>query len=430
MDAMRSDEPKQSHRGFTLVELMIVVVVIGIIIAFILTAAMGGIRRAEARATEALISKLEVGIADRLEALTYQQANPTGLNATPGTVPFTHAFTHAGLAEVVTTISTPSPQRAQVIAQFDMVKSELPDVFFVQYGTPAGTNYPLNFVAQRFGLTNTDSDYLLPIGSLSQGTPSTGIFGASYSVAAGIYKNICADKRGFDGLDNEGDGFVDNLTEWGGNLATLNTFVANHKHKTVRAEMLYAILVEGQGQLGSVFNRDEFKNSEIGDTDGDGLPEFVDAWGEPIYFFRWPILYPSDLQKGYAPPPGPYGSVFEARQQESLDPNQQLMAPAWWWAGSNAGQAPYATGSIPPSGAPQMSGPAIAFQSIFHALAEPLVVYQTLVGEPHQLLGPLVDVLPTQSILFEVPDHQQRARQATRPPHLRCRLLPDRFLGE
>ena len=26
------------------------------------------------------------------------------------------------------------------------------------------------------------------------------------------------------------------------------------------------------------------------DTDGDGLPEFVDAWGQPLQFFRWPLF--------------------------------------------------------------------------------------------------------------------------------------------
>jgi type II secretory pathway pseudopilin PulG len=33
---------------------------------------------------------------------------------------------------------------------------------------------------------------------------------------------------------------------------------------------------------------EQFHESEIGDTDGDGLPEFVDAWGRPIRFMRWP----------------------------------------------------------------------------------------------------------------------------------------------
>ena len=62
--------------------------------------------------------------------------------------------------------------------------------------------------------------------------------------------------------------------------------------------MLYAILVEGAGPLGSVFNRDDFTDKEVHDTDGDGLPEFVDAWGQPLQFFRWPLLYHSDIQRG------------------------------------------------------------------------------------------------------------------------------------
>ena len=62
--------------------------------------------------------------------------------------------------------------------------------------------------------------------------------------------------------------------------------------------MLYAILVEGRGPLGSVFNRDDFTDREVQDTDNDGLPEFVDAWGQPLQFFRWPLLYHSDIQRG------------------------------------------------------------------------------------------------------------------------------------
>ena len=52
------------------------------------------------------------------------------------------------------------------------------------------------------------------------------------------------------------------------------------------------------GPWGSVFNRDDFTDREVQDTDGDGLPEFVDAWGQPLQFFRWPVLYHSDLQRG------------------------------------------------------------------------------------------------------------------------------------
>ncbi len=91
--------------------------------------------------------------------------------------------------------------------------------------------------------------------------------------------------------------------------------------------MLYALLVEARGPLGSVFNADDFTNKEVQDTDHDGLPEFVDAWGEPLYFYRWPLYFTSDIQKGAAT----YTSVFETREQNPLDPSQQLLAPAWWW---------------------------------------------------------------------------------------------------
>ena len=66
-----------------------------------------------------------------------------------------------------------------------------------------------------------------------------------------------------------------------------------HKHITARSEMLYALLVEGRGPLGSVFSRDDFTDREVQDTDGDGLPEFVDAWGQPLQFFRWPSITPT-----------------------------------------------------------------------------------------------------------------------------------------
>jgi len=59
------------------------------------------------------------------------------------------------------------------------------------------------------------------------------------------------------------------------------------------AECLYMIVT----MAGGAEAREQFKGSEIGDVDGDGLPEFLDAWGNPIKFLRWaPGLTDSDLQ--------------------------------------------------------------------------------------------------------------------------------------
>jgi hypothetical protein len=41
---------------------------------------------------------------------------------------------------------------------------------------------------------------------------------------------------------------------------------------------------------------ERFNARDVGDKDGDGLPEFHDAWGEPISFLRWAPGFVSDLQ--------------------------------------------------------------------------------------------------------------------------------------
>jgi hypothetical protein len=52
-----------------------------------------------------------------------------------------------------------------------------------------------------------------------------------------------------------------------------------------RAECLYMIVMYACGDGES---RTMFSAQDIGDTDGDGAPEFLDGWGNPIEFLRWP----------------------------------------------------------------------------------------------------------------------------------------------
>lgn len=412
--------------GFTLLELMIVMVVISIIVGFILSAAMGANRRADERATQALIAKLEAGVADRIDAILSQRidANPAHVyladsvssSLTPNTSILPTA--HLGLSDL------PSITRAQVIARLERMMSELPDVFIVQgAGGTADGSYPLNFGAAPFSsnagtalLASPYAYYMLPFGVAVSNDPlavggsasfganppinfpytsttpvaqlptvtpeSTGIFGASYTASAGIYKNLVAAAikngatppspidRGYNGIDDDNNGFVDDLGENGASVkSAILLLLANHTHKTARSEMLYALLVEGQGPLGSVFTADDFRDNEVRDTDGDGLPEFIDAWGEPIQFYRWPIGFVDDTgtglsthgQKGF----GTY-QPLEPRQQNALDPNQQLVNPAWW-DGTFNDSSPFAlTTSTTP-----LSGAANAVQTYFTLLIDP-----------------------------------------------------------
>ncbi|AGA28410.1 type II secretion system protein [Singulisphaera acidiphila] len=365
------------NRGFTLIELLIVMVIIGILIAFIIKASMGGVRRAEEKATIALIAKLEQAMTDRVDALTTYQADPTPFHYALGAM-----YNSGAPVDPVTGFrSIASVQRAQAIAQFDYLRAQLPDVFAVQNDSPDGTTsgqYPFNFA----GASAT-----VPIGS-DNGVNGTiaGAYGAAFEIAGGIYKQLGYHPKGYDGSDNDGDGAIDDAKEGIGNLSAAEQAVVlqrlkKHTHKTARSEMLYAILVEGGGVYGSAFDKDDFTSKEVQDTDGDGLMEFVDAWGEPLQFYRWPILYRSDSQKGYPDTakltqdagvtgthPGPYTAVssgsfavsYESREQNPIDPNQTLLAPAWWGSGFND-----AVPTVIGTNNGTISGQAMKFMSFF-----------------------------------------------------------------
>jgi prepilin-type N-terminal cleavage/methylation domain-containing protein len=59
------------------------------------------------------------------------------------------------------------------------------------------------------------------------------------------------------------------------------------------AECLYMIVAFGLEDPDAL---SQFSQSDIGDTDNDGLPEFLDGWGRPIGFIRWPAGFTSPRQ--------------------------------------------------------------------------------------------------------------------------------------
>jgi prepilin-type N-terminal cleavage/methylation domain-containing protein len=72
---------------------------------------------------------------------------------------------------------------------------------------------------------------------------------------------------------------------------------ANVSKDTIRenesAECLYLFVMHAtsDGEARGLFNE-----SSIGDTDGDGAYEFLDGWGKPISFIRWPAGFSSSKQ--------------------------------------------------------------------------------------------------------------------------------------
>jgi len=86
------------------------------------------------------------------------------------------------------------------------------------------------------------------------------------------------------------------FTQSGGNLPALNRAYRQYKSSTSAdnqfssAECLYMIVTVAF----AAESRGMFDDSQIGDVDGDGAKEFIDAWGTPIRFIRWPIGFVND----------------------------------------------------------------------------------------------------------------------------------------
>lgn len=65
-----------------------------------------------------------------------------------------------------------------------------------------------------------------------------------------------------------------------------------------QAECLYLIISQIRDADSSAL--EFFKENEIGDVDGDGMPEILDAWGNPIQWMLWAPGHTSPLQVGMA----------------------------------------------------------------------------------------------------------------------------------
>ena len=90
------------------------------------------------------------------------------------------------------------------------------------------------------------------------------------------------------------------------------------------AECLYQIIAHGINDSEAI---SQFNESEIADTDGDGCKEFVDGWGQPIFFLRWAPGFDSPIQNK---DPIKHHDPFDPMNQ---DPNAFALYPLIYSAG-------------------------------------------------------------------------------------------------
>jgi len=101
------------------------------------------------------------------------------------------------------------------------------------------------------------------------------------------------------------------------NAARGNTWTELHEH----SECLYMILAATCD--GNTTGLDSFSESEIGDTDNDGMPEILDGWGRPVYFLRWAPGLVSPLQDPNNRTPDPFDPLRVDPRWENNDNTPQ-----------------------------------------------------------------------------------------------------------
>lgn len=252
------------RRGFTLVELLATIVIIGILAGMSLAALSTVQRAAKADATRATIAKINAIIMDKYES--YQHRRLPFKPVSPGV--FADVPQVSG---VYLTASEVAGRRLDALR--DLMRMELPDRWN-DISDP-----PISFAWTQ-----------PPSGSAHQWTTAPAItqrWQARYTAAQNA------------------------LIAKGKSASEADEILARY----ASAKLLYMIVME------DVENADLFRSDEIARLTEDGLPVFIDAWGNPIKFLRWaPGFDQSDIQPVPSPIDNAAARVAASVLGKNLDP--------------------------------------------------------------------------------------------------------------
>jgi prepilin-type N-terminal cleavage/methylation domain-containing protein len=240
----------RNSQAFTLVELLVVISIIGFMSGMFIVAYRGASQESQVLKTRSTIQK----ISEVLNARMDEYVNfPLALRTSSIPLPPDVASWNSAMESAVTL-----KERARLLALRDLIRMEMPDhpddlKYTTFWKTKLGfTGYPV-FLPKTIptGLGNT---FVSPI-------PGFGISAPFTARTTAMMNRLSAATSP-----------IQPLKDW-------DDFNAN-------AELLY-LIVEGS-DLNGTSAIELFGKSEIGDTDRDGLNEFIDAFGTPIRWIRWP----------------------------------------------------------------------------------------------------------------------------------------------
>ena len=239
---LTKQSPQASPRGFTLVELMVTMVIISLLASILFVTIGRSVGQAKERATKATLKKVHEMLNQRREEF---------LLATLDNKILPHKRTVQSLGDVAADT---------IYARKIWAKGIFPQRFEDLVGADG---VPGALDGRR---TNAIDD---------DGVNGTDFNGARTDVG----------ELGYSASNSDDAGLAVILRE---KIATGVVDLSTHTMGTESSELLYLALTESTSFGSTVVDAGEFRSAELADTDGDGLLEIIDGWGNPIRFYRWP----------------------------------------------------------------------------------------------------------------------------------------------
>jgi prepilin-type N-terminal cleavage/methylation domain-containing protein len=254
-----------SHRGVTLIELLIVIMIISILAALVLGVAAVAMETARQSKSRHTVTRLHTLVTEFYDTFKTRRVKLRE-NGTDGIE--TQIKAHFPVTPVNTAnaaIQGNALAEARLYAMREMMLMDVPDrwsdVLLNDVGTgPPGTPDDLDTSPPAL-ITSAKSPFYL-----NGRTALSGAYLRRYASLVGRKNSLSP-------------------------TGAVNT--AGDIKRNQWAECLYMVVTMacGDGEARSLF-----AESSIGDIDGDGAPEFLDGWGHPINFLRWAPGFDSQIQ--------------------------------------------------------------------------------------------------------------------------------------
>lgn len=239
-----------TRAGFTLVEVMVVLVLIAILSSMVMTAVQGVTQNARLARTRSILAVIDSVLQEQYESYKYRP-----------------------LAVVIPDLNKPLP--GDGIFSFQLMPSEAARV-------------RLNMLRdlQRMELPDRIND----IATINGNTVAMNLPASLTAVAYPVMERNGRMQRGDDSTRRQ---FPVNWFNGAFGKNVPSRFAAYYRRvrptwtpEHQGSECLYLIL--SNSFVGGSSALDAIPSSNIGDTDNDGMPEILDGWERPIEFVRWP----------------------------------------------------------------------------------------------------------------------------------------------